>query len=570
MGETRFSTRFWVVFLLSAAIFAAPCAGRTISVDANGTGDYPTIQAAIDDSNDGDVIVLCPGTYTGPGNRDIDFRGKAITVRSTDPTDSNIVAATIIDCNGLGRGFVLRTGETCDSVIYGLSIINAQAIRGAAIWCEYSSPVIANCVIARNSVASGGGGGIWALDGSVTLANCLFDNNTSQFAGGAVYLRCGTTVITGCTFIENSAVSSGGAIYCFDANLTATDCLFTENHAEHVGGAIYSLGDGLVITERCVFTGNSNTAFAGMGSKTKVLTCRFHGNSDNGSDAAGGALTLAYEYAEVIGCAIIGNSVTGASSRGGGGIYCWDGDSTISNCIIAGNSSSTEGGGICSRWHATPKVVNCTVVGNVAAQNGGGIACREADVSIVNSIVRGNAAPRATELFAWGEPLHDWKPYVAVTHSNLRTGHSEVEAHESTLIWGDGNIDANPCFADPGYWDPNGTPEDANDDFWISGNYHLKSQGGRWDANEGRWVTDEVTSLCIDAGDPTSPIGLEPFPNGGVINMGAYGGTAEASKSYFGGPPCETIVAGDINGDCRINFEDFRIMALHWIEDHKP
>jgi len=111
-------------------------------------------------------------------------------------------------------------------------------------------------------------------------------------------------------------------------------------------------------------------------------------------------------------------------------------------------------------------------------------------------------------------------------------------------------------------------PEDANDDFWVDGDYHLKSQAGRWDASEGRWLTDDVTSPCIDAGDPMSPIGLEPFPSGGVINMGAYGGTAEASKSYFGKPPCETIVAGDINGDCEVNFSDLCIMALHWCEEH--
>jgi hypothetical protein len=79
------------------------------------------------------------------------------------------------------------------------------------------------------------------------------------------------------------------------------------------------------------------------------------------------------------------------------------------------------------------------------------------------------------------------------------------------------------------------------------------------------WVEDDATSPCIDAGDPMSPVGYEPFPNGGIVNMGAYGGTAEASKSYFGEPPCETIVAGDINGDCEVNFLDFRLMALHWL-----
>jgi hypothetical protein len=102
------------------------------------------------------------------------------------------------------------------------------------------------------------------------------------------------------------------------------------------------------------------------------------------------------------------------------------------------------------------------------------------------------------------------------------------------------------------------------------GDYHLKSQAGWWDADEEQWTTDETTSPCIDAGDPTRPIGLEPFPNGGIINMGAYGGTAEASKSYFGKPPCETIIAGDVNGDCAVDMRDFWFISLHWMQDSSP
>jgi hypothetical protein len=63
------------------------------------------------------------------------------------------------------------------------------------------------------------------------------------------------------------------------------------------------------------------------------------------------------------------------------------------------------------------------------------------------------------------------------------------------------------------------------------------------------------------------PQGFEPFPNGGIVNMGAYGGTAEASKSYFGESICETIIAGDLNGDCKVDFKDFQLMAIHyWLE----
>jgi hypothetical protein len=129
----------------------------------------------------------------------------------------------------------------------------------------------------------------------------------------------------------------------------------------------------------------------------------------------------------------------------------------------------------------------------------------------------------------------------------------------------DNCIREDPLFAHPGYWDPGDRPDYPYDDVWVDGDYHLLSQAGRWDPNSASWVTDEATSPCIDAGDPNGAIGYEPFPNGGIVNIGAYGGTSEASKSYFGAPLCATIVAGDINGDCRIDFADFEIMAAHWL-----
>jgi len=117
----------------------------------------------------------------------------------------------------------------------------------------------------------------------------------------------------------------------------------------------------------------------------------------------------------------------------------------------------------------------------------------------------------------------------------------------------EGNIDADPLFADPGHWDDNATPDDPSDDVWIDGDYHLKSRYGRWDpaanAGAGGWVFDSVTSPCIDAGDRGSDFSNEPQPNGGRVNMGAYGNTMEASKSGWNIP-------GDANGDCWNNILD--------------
>jgi parallel beta-helix repeat protein len=85
---------------------------------------------------------------------------------------------------------------------------------------------------------------------------------------------------------------------------------------------------------------------------------------------------------------------------------------------------------------------------------------------------------------------------------------------------GEGNINADPLFVDP-----------------DSGDYHLRSERGRYWPEHDVWVLDEITSPCVDGGDPTADYSGEPMPNGGRINMGAYGGTPEASLSPAPPPP---------------------------------
>lgn len=202
--------------------------------------------------------------------------------------------------------------------------------------------------------------------------------------------------------------------------------------------------------------------------------------------------------------------------NGTAGIWAYMSFPTIRNCTVAendGHGISLTGG----------QIVNCTVAEN------SNIGVRTDRGAVVNSIIRNNA-------------LHEvYNPHggASIAYCNVRGGHA-----------GTGNIDADPCFADP-----------------RNGNYSLQSQAGRWDARNQRWLQDKATSPCIDAGDPRHPIGPEPFPNGGRVNLGASGGTAHASKSYFGEPLCETVIPGDINGDCRVDFADFKILAFHWLEN---
>ncbi len=302
------------------------------------------------------------------------------------------------------------------------------------------------------------------------------------------------------------------------------------------------------------------------------------------------------ETAVLDGFTITGGNITFMCSGpcGGGGLLCGLHDRpTIKNCTFTANSADGNLGGAIFRGAPTlincifknnlalagsalsycdGPIRNCLFVGNLACGGGVLFACYG---EITNCTFVRNLSKEGRALFFWSAPSRP----VRLANSILRDGGHEIFIKDESAVdvvfsnvqggWpGKGNIDAEPCFAEPGYWDPNGTPQDPNDDFWVDGDYHLKSQAGRWDRMTQSRVKDDVTSPCIDAGDPSSPIGDEPFPNGGIINMGAYGGTAEASRSYFGEPVCETIVAGDINGDCRVDFADFAIMALHWLEDN--
>ena len=131
-----------------------------------------------------------------------------------------------------------------------------------------------------------------------------------------------------------------------------------------------------------------------------------------------------------------------------------------------------------------------------------------------------------------------------ISYSHLTNGPGAIEVTDSNCAvnWGPGNTIADPCFVKVGYW------------LWIypdaiyrEGDYHLKSEAGRYDANEGRWTIDDVTSPCIDAGDPMFPIGYEPFPNGGIVNMGAYGGTGDGEQVIFR----QANVRNDHRGRCQ-------------------
>ena len=272
-------------------------------------------------------------------------------------------------------------------------------------------------------------------------------------------------------------------------------------------------GSGPVVTfaggedASCILTGFTITGpEAGIycsGSSPTIADCSIQDNAGPGIELREGSRPAIYN------CEIIANA--------GAGIEMWAKQSgrfitynypTLTNCIIAGNgqhgvSGLPPGGGM-------PTITNCTI----AANEGQGISSLQP--AIMNSIVYYNSA---------GSIQIQGDAPATVTFTDVQGG------------WpGEGNIDAAPCFAEPGFRSLNATPDDPSDDFWVRGDYHLRSQAGRWDPKSLSWVQDVLTSPCIDAGNPVSDWTAEPPPNGARINMGAYGGTLQASKSLSATP----------------------------------
>ncbi len=493
MKNTIFLSLALVLFI------SGPANCRTITVRLDDTGDYTNIQAAINDSNDGDVVIGAPGTYTGEGNRDIDFKGKAIIVRSKSGSED-----CIIDCNGSEaephQGFYFHSGEDGNSVLNGFTITNGYAEGwsgiggGGAIYCYGSGPKIINCTITGNSAGGGGGGGI--------LCN----------AGGYSPLT-----ITNCTIIGNSAGYGGGiASYCSD--LSISNCTISGNTAEGqpLGGAgSGGVGGGILCGPQ---PGSHSTQPCGSVEMTDCIITENAANKNAGGVALGSTTA-----AVVTNCTISGNT----ANEDGGGIFCVSSvnETTITNCKISGNAAGEYGGGIYSvrgsgYTKTPPTISNCTVVDNRADYAGGGIYVRAGGIdgpTINNCILWGNAAPDGPELGLGSS--YTTVTVVTVGYSDVQGGQAAAYIEPGcTLNWGTGNIDTDPLFVQPGYWDANGTADDANDDFWVDGDYHLFKG-----------------SECIDAGT-NNPAGglpvtdldgkLRPFDGDGdgtaIADMGAY------------------------------------------------
>lgn len=290
--------------------WAVSALATTYVVTPDGTGDFPTIQAALDAVVNGDVIELADGTYTGPGNRDIDYHGKAVTVRSI----SGDPALCRIDCGGSPtqphRGFHFHSGETEASRLEGVTVASGYAIGtgpdawGGAILCYYSSPSVTRCVLEDNRAGEDGGGlmasygsptitdcivrrnvagwggGILLWEGDAHLADCWIEANEASYKGGGVYCTSGCTAeFTRCTFCANNAGEKGGAIVCNTCAPVFSQCTCVDNLAGG-GSAVWTLGGAQAVFDHTIIAfGAPGAAFrCETGGSAALSCCDVYGN----------------------------------------------------------------------------------------------------------------------------------------------------------------------------------------------------------------------------------------------------------------------------------------------------
>ena len=287
-------------------------------------------------------------------------------------------------------------------------------------------------------------------------------------------------VIEGFTVTDCGGSIFGGAVQCLFSSPTIADCVFRDNMVDHYGGAIYCLHAQPAI-RNCTFTGNSS------GERGGALYC------DASSDPT------------VEGCTFRDNtSKSGAAVAVGGpsGVL-------LQQCLFFSNVADLYGAAVAGFDGSTMILTNCTISRNEAGLSGSGLWCDgDSSAALTNSIVWGNTLAKAGAV--------PESPQIVSGSKDVEVNYSCVQGWSDDLP-GTGSFDLDPLFADPEGQD-----------------FHLRSQGGRWNSDLASWVYDSATSPCVDAGDPAWPLGDEPTTASGTnvrINLGAFGGTAEASRT---------------------------------------
>ena len=288
-------------------------------------GEYATIQEAVDAASDGDTVLLADGTYSGVGNRGIqwDARAKHLVIRSENGRD-----LCIIDCQEEDRAFLLNQGQDRRDHIGGLTIRNGKIFGpGGAICIISTSPRILNCLMENNSSfcinldSYYGGGAIAVYDSAAPLikGNIIRNNSTCSMGGGVRYDQRASGVLENNIIVGNKSNSMGGGGIC-----------------------VSHFSDPLIINNLIA----RNVA------------------DDPGYGGYGGGIYSSHSGPKIINNTIVYNSTGNFFVPGNGGgiaISKWLPQPVIKNCIIWSNESGSDSRNIQCEWNQWMDISYCNV-----------------------------------------------------------------------------------------------------------------------------------------------------------------------------------------------------------------
>lgn len=486
---------------------------------------FSTIQDAVDQALNGDVVLVSDGVYSGDGNTDIVFHGKSVIVRGENGPEN-----CIIDADGYQTAFFIQHLETTNARIEGLTVMNAW-ITG--IGCSRSSPTIRNCIIKNNGPISSGI--LCTNRANPLIENCLIKDNIAQFDGGGIRIEGQSSpTIINCEITNNFAADFGGGIFVSGGSTTILHSSIIHNHAIDGGGGIYFINNSANLSN-CTISGNS----------TGEISVPLSG--------IGGGVLLKNVFSRFSGCIITGNQ----ARNHGGGVYATNGDPVFTNCTIAHNLATNFGGGVFWFGETNEQSACCLesdcldalsaddclgLAGTVyprlncgevecatrscclpdgACENLDFFACLAADGSpqfVGSQCANLDCSPSFSNSIIWGNFSNVGRQFY--------TGTTILNIANSTIrgSWiGDDNNSFNPDFIEPGYRDKNNV--------WVIGDYRVTTLSSA--INSGR--NDRISPEFMDDRDGHPRILCEQ------IDRGAY---------EFG--------IGDYNCDYNVDLIDFQ------------
>lgn len=302
---------------------------------------YSAIQEAINSSRTGQIITVKPGTYY----ENIDFRGKEVTLRSTDPDDPDVVAATILDGSSRGSVVTFKSGEGAGAVLTGFTITG-----GSGTWEDYT---ITSYDGERLNFKRQYGGGIFITGSSPTITkNVIRDNRAENAASdelglgaGIAVLDCSSPLIEGNTITQNYSEGYGGGIAIFyRSHPVIKNNLIEDNRSVDFGGGIL-----VTMMSDPVISGNEI-------SHNSASTC--------------GALYIAH----MSGATVVNNLISSNSASLGGGIMVRrTRDVLVEGNTFSHNQAKKNGGAMVINYRGTATVRDNVFENNIAGAKGGAI-----------------------------------------------------------------------------------------------------------------------------------------------------------------------------------------------------